>query len=164
MPAKEVETSDDFNNSDEFQDVECEDSDDSFVSSLDQVVGNDTFIRNSSSVENWTYPDDGVNLENTESNGLVLIEEILDKVVEKSLTDASDNWSEHVDGLEYENSEKPEVYRNEEVENSKAIEADLKGNSMKITFYCESVNKLMSDPDADEFDELIQDITPTVDN
>lgn len=156
MPTKEWG---DLNNSDEFQDVECDNSDDSFVSSLEQFVGNDDSIRKSFSIENCPSPDDGVSLEKSDSNGFVLIEEILEEVVEKSL---ADNWNAHVDGLE---NGKSEVYLEKEVENCRATEQDLKGNSMKITFYCESVNKLMSDPAGDECDELIQEITPTtVDN
>lgn len=41
-------------------------------------------------------------------------------------------------------------------------ETDPKCNTTKITFYCESVDKLMSDSVGDECDEIIHEVTPYV--
>lgn len=159
MPAKECETSSDFQNSDEFQDVECDDSDDSFLSSLEQIVGNDSPIPMSSS--------------NTESNGTVLIEEFFDgmnmnvddKIIENKCTVSSDQCDDDGMVLGKENSLTSEVHlENLEIETCKVNETDVRGNSTKITFYCESVNKLMADCVGDECDELIQEIPTSVDH
>lgn len=165
LPAKDSETSFDLNNSDDFQ--ECDDSDDSFVSSLEQIIGIDCPIPVSSSTEHDVdHLENTVSsCENAESSGLVLIEEIeeeaiaADKIIEKKLKVLSDDWSDDVDVSEKENSKE-----SEELETFKDTETDRRGTSMKITFYCESVNKLTSDAVGEECEEIIQEITPTVDN
>lgn len=70
-----------------------------------------------------------------------------------------DNWNDDVDALEKEN-----VVESKDMETGKVTETDRRGNSMKITFYCESVHKLTSDAAGEECEEIIQEITPTVEN
>lgn len=175
--AKEPETSDDLNNTNEYQDVECRDN---FLSSLEQIAGNDCSMLKLSSHDNHLKPshDDELYSENvivpckdTKPSRLVLIEEIqektTDKIIEQNITDLSDKLNEEFYVFEKENSEISEFNLEKEIDKIKdtdANETNPKGNSMKITFYCESVNKLMSDCVGEECDELIQEITPTVDN
>lgn len=171
MPAKECETSSNFQNSDEFQDVECDDSDDSFLSSLEQIVGNDSPVPLSSSNDGTDVKTIAVSCENNESNGTVLIEEFFDamkvddEIIETKFTVSSGQCDDDGMVLEKENTPTSEVHlENLEIETCKANETDVRGNSTKITFYCESFDKLMSDCVGDECDELIQEITTTVDH
>lgn len=159
---KESETFNDIQNSDEFQ--ECEDSDDSFVSSLEQISGNDCPIPVSSSTDGVDLTNVVAACENNELEG-EFVEDT--NVFEENFADpSSDNWNDN-DGvvvLVKENSSKSDVCGDKEIEMDNVNETDLKGNTTKITFYCESVDKLMFDSVGEDCDELIQEITTTVDN
>ncbi|KAG4072728.1 hypothetical protein HA402_001840 [Bradysia odoriphaga] len=124
IAAKEAEPFEALNNSDEFHDVECEDSDDSFVSSLSQMSGSDETLKGESMDENCSI-------------SMEMVED------EKNVGDGID-----------------EIVLEKEVDSSKANDTNLRANSTKITFYCESVDKLMSDSGGDECDEIIQEMTP----
>ncbi|XP_037047299.1 dynein assembly factor 1, axonemal homolog isoform X2 [Bradysia coprophila] len=131
IPTKESEPLEALNSSDEFHDVECEDSDDSFVSSLDQLNG---------SYGSFTDSNETLKGESMDENCSISMEVGVD---EKNVGDAID-----------------EIILEKEVDSSKADDTNLRVNSTKITFYCESVDKLMSDAGGDECDEIIQEMTP----
>lgn len=127
----ETEPVDELNNSDEFHDVEYEDSDESFVSSLEQMIGNDS--------DAFTDNDETLKAEITNGNCSISVEENNEQEIDNAIN---------------------EFDMEKEVDSAGAqTDTNLRVNSTKITFYCESVNKLMSDSGGDECEEIIQEMT-----
>lgn len=142
--------------SDEYHDVECGDSDDSFVSSLEQVVGTEC---------SFTPDDIGMIQKDDvmvfdvdrscERDGSILIEEIEEKtnivvkITEENLSILSDTKNESLPGNQMGIVQ---VYETDHLRGG--------SNTTKITFYCESIDKLMADTVGDECEEIIQEITP----
>lgn len=130
LPAKETEPFEELNTSDEFHDVESGDSDDSFVSSLEQMTGDDDASNDN---------DETLKAESSNENCSMSMDEVDD--------DKSDG-----DTINEMDMEK-------EIDLPEVNDTNVRINSTKITFYCESVNKLMADS-GDECDEIIQEMTP----
>lgn len=151
IEAEEAKMSDDLNDSEEYHDVECVDSNDSFVSSLEQMVVGDECT-----------PDTAAsNEQNPDGDRVALLTSF--GLSDRNVSMVVVEETEEVDGQELPFILDTDIENRveNEIETVKTSESDPKriANTAKITFYCESVNKLTTDSGGEECDEIIQEVT-----